>query len=131
MATKIRLKRYGGKHDPHYRIVIADSAKKRDGRAVEELGYYSPAGDAPELEVNAERAQHWLDMGAQPTETVHALLIKAGVLEGPAGEDVQETEGEAAAAPEVQPEEEPEEEAADEDEEAAEAEEPAEETPEE
>lgn len=118
MATKIRLKRFGAKHDPHFRIVVADSRKKRDGRAIEELGYYSPAGSSPELEVNAERALHWLEIGAQPTETVHALLVKAGVIDGPAGDTVQEAEGETEAPPEVQPEE------------AAEAEQPADEAPE-
>lgn len=132
MATKIRLKRFGGKHDPHYRIVIADSRKKRDGSAVEQLGYYSPAGSSPKLEVNAERVRHWLDLGAQPTDTVRSLLVKAGVLEDPAGETVQEDEEEAA--PQVQLEEEAEEEAAEDageaTEDAAEAEAPAEEAPE-
>ncbi len=89
MATKIRLKRLGGKHDPHFRIVIADSRKKRDGRAVEELGYYCPIGEETTLEVNAERVQYWLDLGAQPTETVHSLLVRAGVLEGAAGDETE------------------------------------------
>lgn len=93
MATKIRLKRFGGKHDPHYRIVIADSRKRRDGSSIEELGYYSPAGEHPTLEVNAERVEHWLATGAQPTETVRSLLVKAGVLEAPAGYEAQEAEG--------------------------------------
>lgn len=82
MATKIRLKRFGGKRDPHYRIVVADSRKQRDGRAVEELGYYSPIGDPSVLEVNAERALHWLQVGAQPTDTVRSLLVRAGVIAG-------------------------------------------------
>ncbi len=90
MATKIRLKRFGGKRDPHYRIVIADSRKQRDGRAVEELGYYSPVGNPPVLQVNAERALHWLGVGAQPTDTVRALLVRAGVIAGAAEEEVQE-----------------------------------------
>jgi small subunit ribosomal protein S16 len=99
LATKIRLKRLGGKHEPHYRIVIADSKKRRDGSAVEELGYYSPAGEETTLDVNVERVEHWLEIGAQPTETVRSLLVKAGVLEGAAGEEA-EGEAEVEAAPE-------------------------------
>lgn len=86
----------GGKHDPHFRIVIADSRKQRDGRAVEELGYYCPTGAETTLEVNAERVQHWLSVGAQPTETVHALLIKAGVIAGAEGEEAAPAEEAAA-----------------------------------
>jgi small subunit ribosomal protein S16 len=97
LATKIRLKRLGGKHDPHFRIVIADAKKRRDGSAVEELGYYCPVGDETTLEVNAERVQHWLEIGAQPTETVRSLLIKAGVIEGAEGEEPEALESEAAA----------------------------------
>ncbi|MGD9495620.1 MAG: 30S ribosomal protein S16 [Armatimonadota bacterium] len=81
MATRIRLKRLGGRHDPHYRIVVADARKQRDGRAIEELGYYSPAGSSAALEINAERARHWLERGAQPSETVRSLLRRAGVTE--------------------------------------------------
>lgn len=102
MATKIRLKRFGGKHDPHFRIVVADSRKQRDGRAVEELGYYSPAGNPPALEVNVERAAYWLEIGAQPTDTVRSLLAKAGVLEGPAGESVEQAADVAEAPSEVE-----------------------------
>ncbi len=101
MATKIRLKRFGGRHDPHFRIVVADSRKQRDGRVIEELGFYSPAGSDIDFSVDAERASHWLSVGAQPTETVRSLLQKAGVIEGPAGEDVQEAAVEAAEAEEV------------------------------
>ena len=130
MATKIRLKRFGGKHDPHFRIVVADSRKKRDGSAVEELGYYCPAGSSKELEVNAERAQHWLDLGAQPTDTVRSLFVKAGVLADSAGEAVQEDEGETDAAQEAQPEDEVAEDAGEATDEAAETEETADEAPE-
>ncbi|NLO07492.1 MAG: 30S ribosomal protein S16 [candidate division WS1 bacterium] len=98
MATKIRLKRFGAKHDPHFRIVVSDSRRQRDGSAIEELGFYSPAGSSPSFEVNAERARHWLDLGAQPTDTVHALLVKAGVVEGVAGQSV---EADAEVAPEA------------------------------
>jgi len=101
LATKIRLKRFGGRHDPHFRIVVADSRKQRDGRVIEELGFYSPAGSDIDFSVDAERASHWLSVGAQPTETVRSLLQKAGVIEGPAGEDVQEAAVEAAEAEEV------------------------------
>lgn len=100
MATKIRLKRFGGRHDPHYRIVVADSRRQRDGRAIEELGHYSPTGSSQKLELNAERVQYWLGVGAIPTETVQALLVRAGVLEGPQHEDVEDEA--AAEAPEVE-----------------------------
>ena len=99
MATRIRLKRFGGKHDPHYRIVVADARKQRDGRAIEELGYYSPAGNPPALEVNAERALHWLELGAQPSDTVRSLLRRAGVVTEPGEEDPAEASVEAEAAP--------------------------------
>lgn len=130
MATKIRLKRLGGKHDPHFRIVIADSRKQRDGRAVEELGYYCPTGAETTLEVDAERVRHWLSMGAQPTETVQSLLVKAGVLEGAAGEETQ-AEAEAAPAAEETAEEAVADGAEEADEEAPEADESAEEASEE
>ncbi len=95
MATKIRLKRFGGRHDPHYRIVVADSRKQRDGRAIEELGYYSTAGSAPQLEVNAERVEYWLGVGAIPTDTVKSLLTRAGVVEGPDCESAETASDEA------------------------------------
>ncbi len=103
MAVRIRLKRFGGKHDPHFRLVVADSRKQRDGRAIEELGWYRPSGDGPRLEVNAERALHWLSVGAQPSDTVRSLLVEAGVIEGPAGrESVQEAQAEPEAVPEAE-----------------------------
>lgn len=80
LATRIRLKRLGAKHDPHYRIVVADSRKQRDSSAIEELGYYSPAGSHPDFQVDAERVRHWLSLGAQPSDTVRSLLRKAGVI---------------------------------------------------
>ncbi|MFP4249151.1 MAG: 30S ribosomal protein S16 [Armatimonadota bacterium] len=124
MATKIRLKRLGGKHDPHFRIVIADAKKRRDGSAIEELGYYCPVGDENELQVNAERIQHWLEIGAQPTETVRSLLIKAGVIEGAEGQSAEIEETEAAAEePEVEAEATDEQGAEEADEEASETEE--------
>jgi len=80
LATKIRLKRIGSKHNPHFRIVVADSRTQRDGRTVEELGHYSPSSDPPDITVNAERALHWLHVGAQPTDTVRSLLKQTGVM---------------------------------------------------
>lgn len=80
MATRIRLKRLGGKHDPHFRIVVADARTQRDGRTIEELGHYDPSADPPKIAVNAERALHWLHVGAQPSDTVRSLLKKTGVM---------------------------------------------------
>lgn len=78
MATKIRLKRMGKIRAPHYRIVVMDSRTKRDGRAIEEIGIYHPKNDPSVIQVNSERAQYWLSVGAQPTEAVVALLKRSG-----------------------------------------------------
>ena len=78
MAVKIRLKRFGKIRSPHYRIVVADSRTKRDGRAIEEIGKYHPKNDPSVIEVDSERAQYWLSVGAQPTEAVVALLKRTG-----------------------------------------------------
>ena len=78
MAVKIRLKRLGKIRSPHYRIVVADSRTKRDGRAIEEIGKYHPKNDPSVIEVNSERAQYWLSVGAQPTEAVVALFKRTG-----------------------------------------------------
>ena len=78
MAVKIRLKRLGKIRSPHYRIVVADSRTKRDGRAIEEIGKYHPKNDPSVIEVDSERAQYWLGVGAQPTEQVLALLKITG-----------------------------------------------------
>jgi small subunit ribosomal protein S16 len=80
LATRIRLKRTGGKHDPHFRIVVADARTQRDGKTIEELGHYDPCADPPEIKVDAERALHWLHVGAQPSDTVRSLLKKTGVM---------------------------------------------------
>jgi len=82
MAVKIRLKRMGMKKMPFYRIVVADSRSPRDGRFIEEIGYYDPRQQPAEIKVNNEAAQKWLNNGAQPTETVRILLKKSGALEG-------------------------------------------------
>ena len=78
MAVKIRLKRFGKIRSPHYRIVVADSRTKRDGRAIEEIGKYHPKNDPSLIEVDSERAQYWLSVGAQPTEAVIALFKRTG-----------------------------------------------------
>ncbi len=78
MAVKIRLKRMGKIRAPFYRIVVADSRTKRDGRVIEEIGTYNPKTDPSLIQVDADRAQHWLTVGAQPSEPVLALLRKTG-----------------------------------------------------
>ena len=78
MAVKIRLKRLGKIRTPHYRIVVADARTKRDGRAIEEIGQYHPKNDPSIIQVDSERAQHWLRVGAQPTEAVVALFKRSG-----------------------------------------------------
>jgi small subunit ribosomal protein S16 len=78
VAVKIRLKRLGKIRSPHYRIVVADSRTKRDGRAIEEIGKYHPKNDPSVIEVDSERAQYWLSVGAQPSEAVVAILKRTG-----------------------------------------------------
>ena len=79
MAVKIRLRRMGAKKAPFYRIVVADSRFPRDGRFIEEIGYYNPQAEPIVLKVDTEKAQKWMANGAQPTDTVKALLKKAGM----------------------------------------------------
>jgi small subunit ribosomal protein S16 len=79
-VIKLRLRRMGAKKQPSYRIVAAESSKPRDGRFIEIVGHYDPKTDPYTLNVNEERARYWLDHGAQPTETVRALLVKSGIL---------------------------------------------------
>ena len=78
--VKIRLRRMGAKKAPFYRIVVADSRSPRDGRCVEEIGTYNPLTDPAEIRVNNEKAQYWMKNGAQPTDTVRALLKKSGAI---------------------------------------------------
>ena len=80
MAVKIRLRRMGAKKAPFYRIVVADSRYPRDGRFIEEIGTYNPVVSPVEIKVDAEKAKQWIANGAQPTDTVKALLKKEGVL---------------------------------------------------
>ena len=77
---KIRLRRMGAKKAPFYRIVVADSRAPRNGAFVEEIGYFNPLTDPVELTVNNERAAEWIKNGAQPTDTVRALLKKSGAI---------------------------------------------------
>ena len=87
MAVKIRLKRMGAIRSPHYRIVVMDARAKRDGRAIEEIGKYHPKNDPSYIEVNSERVQYWLGVGAQPTEAVVAILKRSGDWQKHTGDD--------------------------------------------
>ena len=80
MAVKIRLRRMGAKNAPYYRIVVADSRYPRDGRFIEEIGFYNPMVEPAEVKVDAEKAKKWIANGAQPTDTVKALFKKNEVL---------------------------------------------------
>ena len=77
--VKIRLKRMGANKKPFYRVVVADSRSPRDGRFIEEIGYYNPLVEPPVININEEKASKWLSTGAQPTDTVRALFKKAGI----------------------------------------------------
>ena len=81
MAVKIRLRRMGAKKAPFYRVVVADSRFPRDGRFIEEIGYYNPIATPVEIKIDAEKAQTWIKNGAQPTDTVKALLKKNGIID--------------------------------------------------
>ena len=80
MAVKIRLRRMGAKKAPFYRVVVADSRFPRDGRFIEEIGYYDPTKEPRVVNIDAEKAKKWIANGAQPTDTVKALLKKNGAL---------------------------------------------------
>ena len=79
MAVKIRLRRMGAKKAPFYRIVVADSRSPRDGRFIEDVGYFNPCSEPNDLKVNQEAVEKWLATGAQPTDTVKSLIKKAGM----------------------------------------------------
>ena len=79
--VKMRLRRMGAKKAPFYRVVVADSRYPRDGRFIEEIGYYNPTTEPAEVKIDADKAKAWLGKGAQPTDTVKALLKKNGVIE--------------------------------------------------
>ena len=80
--VKIRLRRMGAKKAPYYRVVVADSRYPRDGRFIEEIGTYNPCVNPAEIKIDADRAREWIKTGAQPTDTVRALLKKVDVLQG-------------------------------------------------
>lgn len=79
--VKIRLKRMGAHKKPFYRVVVADSRTPRDGKFIEEIGYYNPLVEPPAIKIDDEKAKKWLENGAQPTETVKALFKKSGIIE--------------------------------------------------
>lgn len=81
MAVKIRLRRTGAKKQPTYRVVVADSRFPRDGRFIEEIGHYNPRTEPVTVVIDGEKAKKWISNGAQPTETVKALLKKSGIIE--------------------------------------------------
>ncbi|MBQ9428099.1 MAG: 30S ribosomal protein S16 [Clostridia bacterium] len=81
MAVKIRLKRIGAKKAPFYRVVVADSRYPRNGRFIDEVGYFNPLTDPAEVKIDAEKVTAWLKNGAQPTDTVKALLKKNGIVD--------------------------------------------------
>jgi small subunit ribosomal protein S16 len=80
LSVKIRLRRMGAKKKPFYRVVVADSRTPRDGRFIEQLGYFDPTTEPPTLKIDEEKAKLWLSRGAQPTDTAGALLKKLGIL---------------------------------------------------
>ena len=79
--VKMRLRRMGAKKAPFYRVVVADSRYPRDGRFIEEIGYYNPTTEPSEIKIDADKAKAWLAKGAQPTETVKSLLKKSGIVD--------------------------------------------------
>ena len=81
MAVKMRLTRLGAKKAPFYRVIVADSRSPRDGRFIDEIGYYNPLTEPAEIKIDAEKAKKWLGTGAQPTETVKSLLKKSGIVD--------------------------------------------------
>ncbi|MHB1392000.1 MAG: 30S ribosomal protein S16 [Clostridia bacterium] len=81
MSVKIRLRRMGAKKAPFYRLVVADSRSPRDGKFIEEIGYYNPITEPAEIKIDGEKAKKWLDNGAQPSDTVRKLLKKSGIIE--------------------------------------------------
>lgn len=81
MAVKIRLKRMGAHKKPFYRVVVADSRSPRDGKFIEEIGYYNPLTDPVDIKIDGEVAKKWISNGAQPTETVKSLFKKSGIIE--------------------------------------------------
>jgi small subunit ribosomal protein S16 len=81
MAVKMRLKRMGGKKNPFYHVVVADSRSPRNGRFIEDIGYFNPLTDPVEIKIDNEKAAQWIKNGAVPTETVKSILKKSGIIE--------------------------------------------------
>lgn len=81
MAVKIRLKRMGAHKKPFYRVVVADSRSPRDGKFIEEIGYYNPLTNPADVKIDGEKAKKWISNGAQPTDTVKSLFKKSGIIE--------------------------------------------------
>ncbi|MEL7596702.1 MAG: 30S ribosomal protein S16 [Clostridiaceae bacterium] len=81
MAVKIRLRRMGAKKAPFYRVVVADSRSPRDGRFIDEIGYYNPVSEPKTIKIDEEKASQWIKNGAQPTDVVKKLFNKAGISE--------------------------------------------------
>lgn len=81
MSVRMRLKRMGAKKAPFYRVVVADSRSPRDGKFIEEIGYFDPTKEPAIIKINGEKALEWIKKGAQPSETVKSLLNKAGITE--------------------------------------------------
>lgn len=93
MAVKLRLKRMGKKQAPFYRVVVADSRSPRDGKAVDEIGYYDPTKTPAEIKIDEEKAIKWLKNGAQPTDTVRSILSNQGVMKKYHEEKMTKKEG--------------------------------------
>lgn len=81
MAVKIRLRRMGAKKAPFYRIIVADTRSPRDGRFIEEIGYYNPIAQPADIKIDSEKAKKWLENGAQTSDTVKSIFKKAGIIE--------------------------------------------------
>lgn len=81
MAVKIRLRRIGTKKTPFYRVIVADSRSPRDGRLIDDIGSYNPLTNPAEIKIDSEKAKKWISSGAQPTETVRALMKKSGIVD--------------------------------------------------
>jgi len=86
VAVRIRLKRFGAKKRPFYRIVVADSRSPRDGRFIDEIGYYNPIAQPAEIKIDVEKAKKWLSVGAQPSDIVKSLFKKEGIIDNSASQ---------------------------------------------
>ncbi|MDO5717168.1 MAG: 30S ribosomal protein S16, partial [Tissierellia bacterium] len=87
MAVKIRLRRMGSKKNPYYRVIVADSRSPRNGRFIEEIGFYNPISKPKNVKINKERATYWMSVGAKPTDTVHYLFKNNGIYEDKAPQE--------------------------------------------